>query len=191
MTFAPISISPANGWIGVWMFGDNSGNQLELWFNGSSQQISFGAINWFGWKFVTVPITGSMTSLNSIVIRQVNNAEASGNLYFDNLQVQISTGVHADIEHKSFALHQNYPNPFNPSTSIAFDLERPEQVTLSVFNTLGQQIATLVNSRFDAGHHHVTFSGRGSDGKNLTSGVYVYRLQTSAGIEVKKMMLLK
>jgi hypothetical protein len=152
-----------------------------------------GAINWFGWKFVLTPVTASMISFNSIVVRQTNGADISGNLYFDDLQTELSTGVKLNdgVVHKSFTLYQNYPNPFNPATTIAFELERPEYTTLTVFNTLGQQVATLINNRLEAGSHRVQFTSRGSDGRQLPSGVYIYRLRTSAGVEVKRMLLLK
>jgi N-acetyl-anhydromuramyl-L-alanine amidase AmpD len=196
MTLAPIPVSTQNGWLGIWMFGDNSSNQLEYWFtntSGSNQIVPLGTINWFGWKFVLTPVVASMSSFNSVVVRQTNGADISGNLYFDDLQTQLATGVTLNdgAFHKSFALYQNYPNPFNPSTTITFELERPEQAHLVVFNSLGQQVALLVNKRLEAGRHRIEFSGRGSEGKYLPSGVYMYRLQTSAGVEVKKMLLLK
>lgn len=195
MSAAPVPVSTQNGWLGVWLFGDNSGNQLEYWFTNTSgldQIISFGAIDWFGWRFVSTPITASLTSFNSIVVRQTNAADVSGALYLDDSQVQISTGVDGDfLAHKSFQLYQNYPNPFNPSTTIYFQLERPEFTSLAVFNSLGQQVATLLNKQLEASNHRIEFSGRGSDGNHLPSGVYMYRLQTSAGVQVRKMVLLK
>jgi flagellar hook assembly protein FlgD len=123
----------------------------------------------------------------------MSGADIAGALYFDDLQVQVSTGVKLNdsVVHKSFVLYQNYPNPFNPSTTIVFELERPEQATLAVFNTLGQRVATLINSKLEAGSHRVQFTGRGNDGRQLPSGVYLYRLQTSSGVEVKRMLLLK
>ncbi len=196
MTAAPAAVSPANGWVGLWVFGDNSGNALEFWFNnvtGGNVIAEAGPLNWFGWKFVTVPITASMSAFNSVVVRQVHNVDQSGTIYIDDAQVQISTGVvdRGTGGYQSFRLHQNYPNPFNPATRIAFDLDRPEFVTLSVFNTLGQKVATIVNRELEGGHHEVEFAGLGVDGKHLPSGVYLYRLQTSAGVAVKKMMLMK
>lgn len=196
MTAAPSAVSTTNGWVGLWVFGDNSRNALEFWFNnatGGNSVVEVGTLNWFGWKFVTVPITAGMSSWNSIVVKQVQGAEQAGTLYVDDAQVQISTGV-ADRgakDYQSFRLHQNYPNPFNPATRIAFDLDRPEFVTLSVFNTLGQQVATVLNRELEGGHHEIEFAGLGHDGKHLPSGVYLYRLQTSAGVAVRKMMLMK
>lgn len=71
-----------------------------------------------------------------------------------------------------FALFQNYPNPFNPSTTIRYALPRHSHVTLAIFNTLGQQVATPVQGEQDAGYHETTFDARG-----LASGVYLCRLR--------------
>jgi hypothetical protein len=84
------------------------------------------------------------------------------------------------------ALMQNYPNPFNPSTTVRYALEHRAQVTLSVFNTLGQQVAVLQNGEQEAGFHEVRF-----DGSNLPSGVYFYRMQSGTFTETKKLVLTK
>jgi hypothetical protein len=85
-----------------------------------------------------------------------------------------------------FTLDQNYPNPFNPSTKISFGLPQRSNVVLKVFNTLGQEVAELVNESLEAGTHSYNF-----DASKLTSGVYVYSLQTDAGVISKKMTLVK
>ena len=85
-----------------------------------------------------------------------------------------------------FALYQNFPNPFNPETSIRFDLAEASNVTLTIFNIAGQEVATLVNGNMNAGAHTVSF-----DGANLTSGVYLYRLTAGEFTSTMKMMLLK
>ncbi len=86
----------------------------------------------------------------------------------------------------SFHLSQNYPNPFNPTTSIQFNLDAPSQVSLTIYNTLGKNIATLVNKRLSSGSYLYEF-----DGSELASGIYFYRLETDKAISQKKMILLK
>ena len=85
-----------------------------------------------------------------------------------------------------FALDQNYPNPFNPSTQIKYSIPQDAFVTLTVYNSLGQKVATLVNGTVKAGQHNVNFNA-----SNIASGVYFYRLEANNKVSVKKMMLLK
>ena len=85
-----------------------------------------------------------------------------------------------------YALHQNYPNPFNPETSISFDLADAGDVTLTVYNPLGQEIAILADGRMTAGRHTVNFNAAG-----LPSGMFFYRLETEEFFAMKKMVLMK
>ncbi len=80
----------------------------------------------------------------------------------------------------------NYPNPFNPSTTIRYGLPRGSHVLLTVFNTLGQQVATLVQGEEEAGYHEVRFDGTG-----LSSGVYFYQMTAGDYVATKKLLLLK
>ena len=87
---------------------------------------------------------------------------------------------------EDFTLDQNFPNPFNPITEIRFGLPEPSEVKLSVFNSLGQEVVTLVNGWKPAGTHTVEFNG-----SDLASGVYFYRLDAGTYNATKKMVLLK
>jgi hypothetical protein len=83
-------------------------------------------------------------------------------------------------------LEQNYPNPFNPLTTIQYGLPSRSHVTLTVFNTLGQQVAMLVEGEMEAGYHEVKF-----DASELSSGVYLYQLRAGAYIETRKLIHVK
>lgn len=85
-----------------------------------------------------------------------------------------------------FRLEQNYPNPFNPSTKIRFGLKNSEFVSLKVYNTLGQEIAKLVNSEMPIGLHEIQF-----DGSKFSSGIYIYKIQAGNFSSTKKMILSK
>ena len=91
----------------------------------------------------------------------------------------------------SFRLHQNYPNPFNPSTTIRFDLDRRMEVTLEVFNILGQRVATLIDRPVEAGVHEIVWRGINDGGSRVSTGIYFYRLRTDEFTESRKMLLLK
>jgi hypothetical protein len=85
-----------------------------------------------------------------------------------------------------FALGQNYPNPFNPTTEIRFDLAAAAKVELSIFNTLGQRVATLINESRPAGSYRVSWDGSGA-----ASGIYLYRLRAGDLVETRKMVLVR
>ena len=85
-----------------------------------------------------------------------------------------------------FALDQNFPNPFNPETNISFELAEASNVSLRIFNLVGQEVATLVSGPQAAGRHTVSF-----DGANLTSGMYIYRLEAGEFSATRKMILMK
>lgn len=87
---------------------------------------------------------------------------------------------------EKITLSQNYPNPFNPTTTIGFSLPKNDFAKLSVFNILGQKVATLVDQDMRAGYHTVKF-----DASMLSSGVYFVRLQSVGQVQTRKMMLLK
>ncbi|HEY9165549.1 MAG TPA: T9SS type A sorting domain-containing protein [Candidatus Kryptonia bacterium] len=91
----------------------------------------------------------------------------------------------------NYSLEQNYPNPFNPTTQIAFSIPQTEHVTVTVFNILGQQMATLVDGNLGSGAHIITWNAKNENGELLPSGVYFYRLSTPGFTAVKKMLLLK
>ncbi|MBM3324979.1 MAG: T9SS type A sorting domain-containing protein [Calditrichaeota bacterium] len=85
-----------------------------------------------------------------------------------------------------YALHPNWPNPFNPYTRISYDLPKRGYVTLTIFDLLGREVATIVHSMQAAGNHTTIF-----DGSRLPSGIYFCRIQADDFVDAKKMVLLK
>jgi len=86
----------------------------------------------------------------------------------------------------SFSLEQNYPNPFNPTTNIRYQVSSNTQVSLKVYDVLGNEVATLVNDYREAGSYEVNWNA-----SNLSSGIYFYKLQSSSFVDTKKMILLR
>jgi GH18 family chitinase len=85
-----------------------------------------------------------------------------------------------------YALYQNYPNPFNPSTVISYSLSKSNLVSLKIYDLLGKEIKTLINEQQNSGNYSVTFNAR-----NLSSGIYFYKLQAGSFNQTKKFILLK
>jgi hypothetical protein len=96
-----------------------------------------------------------------------------------------------DSRPQCFSLSQNYPNPFNPRTSIEYTLPQDAQVRLTVYNVLGQKVATVVDEHQAAGFKTVWWDGKDAEGDELSSGVYFYRLTAGEFSEVRKMMMVK
>jgi hypothetical protein len=102
----------------------------------------------------------------------------------------ITSAAAGNTSPSEFVLLQNYPNPFNPSTMISYSLGNASQVTLSVFNSLGEEVATLVNGNQAAGNYSVSFNAS-SIGRQLSSGMYFYRLTAGSNVSTKKLILMK
>jgi len=109
--------------------------------------------------------------------------ESVSALYHQLLETSVSRG---NSTPSTFSLGQNFPNPMNPSTAINYALPQRSHVTLTVFNTLGQQVATLVDGEMEAGSHEVRFEATG-----LASGIYFYTLRAGEFRETKRMILVR
>lgn len=90
-----------------------------------------------------------------------------------------------------FILSQNYPNPFNPSTEIRFTLPKRSEVSLTVFDLLGQTVKVIASGTLDAGEHRIRWDGTDQNAHSVASGIYFYRLLAGGFSQSRKMMLLK
>ncbi|RPI18617.1 MAG: T9SS C-terminal target domain-containing protein [Ignavibacteriae bacterium] len=144
-----------------------------------------------GWVHYTYPIGTLVSSGSNIYIgfRQwVTNAIYDGSSFsLDLVSAVDMSGIQGNNEiPERFSLMQNYPNPFNPATTIEYCLPKKEFTNLSVYNTLGEEVAVLVNEIKNAGFYKVNF-----DASELPSGVYIYRLTAGEFTQTQKMTLIK
>jgi spore coat protein A, manganese oxidase len=104
-----------------------------------------------------------------------------------------SSGAEETLEKApfSFALGQNKPNPFNPTTEIHFSIPASSHVELSIYNTLGQKVRSLVNSSLVPGNHTVVWDGKDDRGSTVSGGLYVYVLNSGNSVQSRKMVLMK
>ncbi len=118
---------------------------------------------------------------------KLHYTDANGNhVYSDNgapVVVEATPGANIPT---AFSLQQNFPNPFNAQTSFAFDLPTNEMVSLTVFDLLGREVATVLNGHMEAGHHTLNWSAEG-----LASGIYTYTLTAGSYTDSKKLLFLK
>jgi hypothetical protein len=115
------------------------------------------------------------------------NIYSNGNLFWQGSNEVIVGLKTADFPVvKTYALYQNYPNPFNPITTIEFDIPKTSEVTLKIFDILGEEVATLVSDRLSAGSYSYEW-----DASQNASGVYIYRLKAGNYVETRKMILMK
>ncbi len=91
----------------------------------------------------------------------------------------------------SFQLFQNYPNPFNPETAFRYNLPSTSNVQLSIYSILGHKIRTLIRTRQSSGDHQIKWDGRDDSGVQVSSGVYLFKLQAGSAVAVRKMLLIR
>jgi len=138
-------------------------------------------------------VAGRGTTTEPSSYSYLDELTSSGNISYRLKQIDYdgsysySNIVEVDVEPVTkFALYQNYPNPFNPSTMISFSVAQKSNVMLNVYNILGEKVATLVNEVKEAGSYQVQFNAQ-----NLTSGIYIFKLEAASFTSTKKMMLVK
>ncbi len=165
-------VNSATGWIGPHPQSGRTRNIYQTDDGGISwQEVTFGR------------------NINRFRMLSDTLGYAVGETIYKYTRTNIS---HVDSDQKlplaaKFNLHQNYPNPFNPTTNINYQLPITNYVDLSIYNLLGQKVATLISQQQEAGFHQLEWDATG-----LASGVYYYRLSTDAGfIKTRKLMLLR
>ena len=176
-----------------WFEGYNVDSLLSIWMtDGQFENYLWAGIDGGTAVFGTTPITTNPAdSVQLYIAVAVGKDSVSMNAAIDEATARYNAYTSVENEKQiasitDYALYQNYPNAFNPSTQISYDLPKATNVTLTVYNILGNKVAELVNGYNDAGRHTVNF-----DASKLSSGVYFYTLNAGGKIVTNKMILSK
>ncbi len=143
----------------------------------------------------TSPATDTGTYTLTVVGRAISDTVVHTHSKRVSLTVDETVDVSGEADNpnlpEGFALFQSYPNPFNPEARISYYLPRDCEVTVTIYNVLGQRVRTLFDGRQGAGTHSLRWDGRSDQGIELSSGIYLYRLDADDFSDAKKMMLIK
>ncbi len=176
-----------------YLFANNAQDgRLRLSFAGVESVEGSGRIG----EIIFEPVDSQIETIGEIDPR----VDLSG---IDLVSAQLNEGLFSVVIPQSdgvsdvpdtYALHQNFPNPFNPETVIHYDLPAQSHVDVSIYNMIGQKVATLVHEQMDAGRHSTVWDGTDDSGKSLASGIYVYRLETDGSeefVKIRKLVLMR
>ncbi|MCB9365555.1 MAG: T9SS type A sorting domain-containing protein [Calditrichaeota bacterium] len=133
-----------------------------------------------------LPLDLRCSSLSDAIDRQAHLLEVLSGLDSESGEDNQSPAIPT-----VYKLYQNFPNPFNPSTQIQFDLPEGARVLLRIFNTLGQEVATIKNVTYPAGHHIVTWNGKSNSGTDVATGLYIYQIQAGSFTSARKLVILR
>lgn len=162
--------------------------QFPLLMNGSPVQNDY-QVSW-DWSMI----------IDHEGIIQYSGSGAPVNTLKNKIDELLTTSLkNTDISSHDFNLYGNYPNPFgaglkphgNPKTTIKFSLDRPQKLTLQIFDMQGRLIKTLAQAFFTGGFHEISWSGKDSAGKRVASGSYLYRLSGTGRVESGKMLVIQ
>ena len=172
-------------------FGNDQG-WVQISVNGGAWKTLAGPISGYSpvWSQGYVDLSAYADSTVRIAFYFTSNVNYEDNgWYIDDVRIEgIITAVHenSDLYPREYKLMQNYPNPFNPLTNIQFSLPKASHAKIEVFNILGQKVASLVDEKRPAGYYTVQF-----DARNLSTGLYFYKIQAGTFSQVRKMLLTK
>ena len=141
--------------------------------------------------FEESPVNGATVSLNVKATDGIDTVDVTGDnrvIYVNRYEYLSTAAEGVPVE---FALHENYPNPFNPTTTLRFDLPEVSDITLTIYNMLGQKVRTFDYQNTSAGYHSVKWNATNDYGDPVGAGVYLYQLQTKDFVKTRKMVLLK
>ncbi len=175
-----------NGWNRLTTICQKSGNRSDIWYAKNIEvAVYLRAINNL---IYTDSSVYNPSSDISVWLKTENGLEEIGP------GQKIITGVEdkdQGILPDSYELCQNYPNPFNPTTTISFQLPKMSDVSLRIYNISGQLIRTLVSNKIPSGRHNIRWDGTSNVDRMVSSGVYIYKLESGRFTSTRKMVLIK
>jgi len=183
--FSPVGSELFDVIVGMWKNGQVVGVGGKE-FNAASAYTAF-----------SVPVTYVSSNVPdscqiSVTIASSDTAHPGSVFYLDDLAMNTNpTAVNDNLHQLTYKLMQNYPNPFNPTTVINFEIPVSGNVTLTIYNSLGQQVKTLLDEHRNAGDYQVNWNGKDMRNISAPSGIYFYRIQSGHFVQSKKMILLK
>jgi hypothetical protein len=181
--------------------GNANGVGLLNWFR--AVRSGTGTTETYGYQFTQVgnaanwtppwplPETNDMKYSNMALMTGATDGKPIGDLNWFGLATRVESPKQTGSLPENFALRQNYPNPFNPTTSITYEISKPVEVKLSIYNVHGQKVRTLVNGRKAAGSYTIQWDGRDQSGQAIVSGIYFYKLEAGAFVQTRKMLFVK
>jgi hypothetical protein len=206
LVYHNLGLEIPNNWIGFDLWGTKSNKDalgtLVTCYAGGMKLIRYTKAAQ-SWKMQDNPYVhfgiGQATSIDSVVIRwPMGDVEVLTDLEINKYYkieelASVSAVERPEAQMPETAqLYANYPNPFNPSTTISYQLAKQENVTLSIFNLMGEEIITLVNNRTqNSGQHKVVWDGKDTNGLSVSAGLYLYQIKIGNYIESKKMAFIK
>ena len=141
----------------------------------------------------TVEVLGQTVINGQWTVFSTDNIDTTMSSDVWDIMIDISNtlAINENMIPDTYVLHQNYPNPFNPITMLRYDLPKDALVNITIYDMLGREVRTLVNTTQDAGFNSVIWNATNDFGKPASAGVYLYQIQSGEYISTKKMVLLK
>jgi hypothetical protein len=180
-----IAVSGNDVYAGGWFAsaGGVSANNIAKWEDSSWSALGSGMYS----SVYAIAVNGSDAYVGGYFTTAGRKASSRFAIYHG-----VPVGVSNELyKNNRFELLQNYPNPFNPSTVISYQLAVNSRVSLKIYNMLGQEVRTLVKGYETAGYKQVRWDGKDHAGNSVSSGVYIYRLETGQFVQSKKMVLIR
>ena len=186
-----VNVEPGIYEVDLRIASESAGGELEVALNGENlTTFDIPATGgWQEWQTLTqsgIQLEGGTESVLRLKIKNGNF-----NLNWIKFRNKMSDVQPKESQLFEFALNQNFPNPFNPVTQIQYQLPETNQVSIRVYNLLGQRICTLVDKKQLAGNHQVVWDGRNEEGLSEASGIYLVLMQAGAFSSARKITLLR